>query len=178
LVSATEIHRAILLKPTNWKDIAELIGITAIVASLFFVGLQLKQSQDVVLSELDVAINALDIELTATIGDHADIWFRGNSGAELDGSEQAYYSRLISNVRLRYQSSYRRNMRFDRENVARANVASFAVFLHTNPGAKRNWKSRRDTRRPHFQKLGFDDVGGSFDRAVRADLETLAQPED
>jgi len=38
------------LKPTNWKDIAELIGITAIVASLIFVGLQLKQSQEIAMA--------------------------------------------------------------------------------------------------------------------------------
>lgn len=38
------------MKLANWKDIAELIGITAIVASLVFVGLQLKQSQEIALS--------------------------------------------------------------------------------------------------------------------------------
>ena len=38
------------MKSTNWKDIAELIGIAAIVASLVFVGLQMKQSQDIALS--------------------------------------------------------------------------------------------------------------------------------
>ena len=31
----------------NWKDIAELIGIVAIVASLIFVGLQMQQSQEI-----------------------------------------------------------------------------------------------------------------------------------
>ncbi len=31
----------------NWKDIAELIGIGAIVASLIFVGLQMQQSQEI-----------------------------------------------------------------------------------------------------------------------------------
>ncbi len=31
----------------NWKDIAELIGIAAIVASLIFVGLQMQQSQEI-----------------------------------------------------------------------------------------------------------------------------------
>jgi len=33
----------------HWKDIAELLGITAIVASLIFVGLQLKQSHEIAL---------------------------------------------------------------------------------------------------------------------------------
>ena len=35
---------------TNWKDTAELIGIAAIVASLIFVGLQMKQSQDIAIA--------------------------------------------------------------------------------------------------------------------------------
>ena len=34
----------------NWKDIAELIAVVAIVASLIFVGLQLKQSQEIALA--------------------------------------------------------------------------------------------------------------------------------
>ncbi len=35
------------MKSTNWKDITELFAIAAIVASLIFVGLQLKQSQKI-----------------------------------------------------------------------------------------------------------------------------------
>ena len=38
------------MKSTNWKDNAELIGIAAIVASLIFVGLQMKQSHDIALA--------------------------------------------------------------------------------------------------------------------------------
>lgn len=34
----------------GWKDIAETIGITAIVASLIFVGLQMKQSHEIALA--------------------------------------------------------------------------------------------------------------------------------
>ena len=33
------------MKTSNWKDTLELIGIAAIVASLMFVGLQLRQDQ-------------------------------------------------------------------------------------------------------------------------------------
>ena len=38
------------MKATNWKGIAELVGITAIIGSLVFVGLQLKQSQDIAIA--------------------------------------------------------------------------------------------------------------------------------
>jgi hypothetical protein len=38
------------LKNTNWKDIAELLGIAAIVASLVFVGLQMKQTHEIAIA--------------------------------------------------------------------------------------------------------------------------------
>ena len=40
------------MKETGWKDIVELIGIVAIVASLIFVGLQLKQSHEIASSQI------------------------------------------------------------------------------------------------------------------------------
>jgi len=39
------------LRTENWKDIAELIGIAAIVVSLIFVGFQMKQSHEIALAE-------------------------------------------------------------------------------------------------------------------------------
>ena len=39
------------MKSPNWKDVAELFGIAAIVASLIFVGLQTKQSHEIAFAE-------------------------------------------------------------------------------------------------------------------------------
>ena len=39
------------MKTTDWKHVTELVGITAIVASLIFVGLQLKQSQEIAVGD-------------------------------------------------------------------------------------------------------------------------------
>ena len=39
------------MKHYDWKSIAELVGIAAIVASLVFVGLQLKQSQEIAIAD-------------------------------------------------------------------------------------------------------------------------------
>ena len=39
------------MKDTNWKDIAELVGVAAIVASLIFVGLQMRQSHEIALAD-------------------------------------------------------------------------------------------------------------------------------
>ena len=38
------------MQKTHWKDIAEVVGIAAIVASLVFVGLELRQSQEIAIA--------------------------------------------------------------------------------------------------------------------------------
>ena len=38
------------MKPTNWKTTAEFVGVLAIVLSLVFVGLQLRQSQEIAIA--------------------------------------------------------------------------------------------------------------------------------
>ena len=38
------------MRLSEWKDIAELVGLVAIIASLIFVGLQLKQSQEIAIA--------------------------------------------------------------------------------------------------------------------------------
>ena len=40
------------MKSTNWKDVAEMVGIASIVASLVFVGLEMRQDHIVARSQL------------------------------------------------------------------------------------------------------------------------------
>jgi hypothetical protein len=56
-----------LLKSTNWKDIAELIGIAAIVASLLFVGMQMKQSQDIAIASTGQTRTAIAVDFITTM---------------------------------------------------------------------------------------------------------------
>jgi hypothetical protein len=39
------------MRETDWKDIAEFVGIAAIVASLIFVGLEMRQSQEIAIAD-------------------------------------------------------------------------------------------------------------------------------
>ena len=61
------------MRQLNWKHIAELIGISAIVASLIFVGLQLNQSQVIAVADQyqDRADAALEFYLGRMQSDHA-----------------------------------------------------------------------------------------------------------
>ena len=59
------------MKSPDWKSTAELIGIAAIVASLIFVGLQLKQSQDIALSQASQARTSTTVDIIVNSAENA-----------------------------------------------------------------------------------------------------------
>jgi hypothetical protein len=68
---------------TNWRGLAELLGIVAIVASLVFVGMELRQSRAIAISEGNLANAEIQIERNNAINEHSIVWIRGNSGEPL-----------------------------------------------------------------------------------------------
>ena len=69
------------MKAESWKQIAEAIGVAAIVASLIFVGLQVRQEDDV--ARLELIDRSIDHqrELHKWIAENADLWIRGCAGS-------------------------------------------------------------------------------------------------
>lgn len=65
------------MNSTNWKYLAELIGIWAIVASLIFVGLQMRQESDIAVRESRSDFGESSIELARLLSDHGDVWIKG-----------------------------------------------------------------------------------------------------
>ena len=58
------------MKSGDWKSTAELIGISAIVASLIFVGLQMRQSQEIALSQAHSARSGTVIEQIMSVANN------------------------------------------------------------------------------------------------------------
>ena len=79
----------------DWKRYAELLGLAAVVVSLVFVGLELRQSQDVAEAEMAASNlgNATEIR-NARIA-NAEIWTKGNSNEELTPLEKEIYAQLV-----------------------------------------------------------------------------------
>jgi hypothetical protein len=86
------------MKPINWKEAAELIGIFAILASLIFVALQLRQEEELMQIEMRMAMVANSVSINESIIENADVWVRGNIGEELDPAEEVIHARLVNNV--------------------------------------------------------------------------------
>lgn len=164
------------MKSISWKDIAELIGITAIVASLVFVGLQMRQAQELATAEAVTATFANYLEIRSQINDHTKIWIKGNKGGELTETETLIYRNLVENVGEKEWFNgltYRHLGRSDE-----FAINGLAMFLYQNPGARREWTNQMNEIKKYNQALhpkGSDAVAAEnrwLDRVLSA-LEKL-----
>jgi hypothetical protein len=140
------------MKVNSWKDTAELIGISAILVTLVFVGMQLKQAEAIANNELHSSMLNNWVEANNAISAYADIWVRGNAGEELEPAEAAIYLGQVVNVNNLVYSNVEisRILGLD---YAEQELSDFASFLYENPGAKRVWRDREE-RFKKYRALG------------------------
>lgn len=162
------------MKFNYWKGIAEVIGGAAIVGSLIFVGLQIRQEQAIALSEINLSILASQIELNNSISGYADIWARGNAGETLEESERIIFEGLLANMAFLARTEWRQYGSFNLTRGLQVAIADFALHLYQNPGARQSWSTRGDTAEQNRALLiaGFKS---GFRIAVLADLRKLDQ---
>ncbi len=85
------------MKANNWKDIAELVGIAAIVASLVFVGLQMRQSQDIAIA--DQYQNRADTALEWYVARaESPLLFAATTSRIADNAALGNYSKVIQDA--------------------------------------------------------------------------------
>ena len=127
---------------SNWtsKDIAEIIGITAIVLSLVFVGLQMKQSQEIAIAETyqqEISATYAGGSLAAA---NAEAVAKANRGAEL--SEAEVFA-LREYVRTRWLHAFfsSSHQLFLGGNTG-GPVGNTSMCLCANPGLKKIWKEQ------------------------------------
>lgn len=139
----------------NWKNIAELVGVGAIVASLIFVGLQMRQDQEIAAAQVFADYVATDIAYQATIAEHSEILVKGNSGMQLDEVEQHKLRILMQGAEDRiYQHSVavrRLGLRLGRSERV------FASFLYRNPIARATWVQVGKDMERYVDPLYSDD---------------------
>ena len=166
------------MKSVNWKDAAELVGMAAIVASLVFVGLQMRQTQDIALTESGWNRMLAEIETRRNFKEFPDIWKKGNAGEELKPSEAAVYRTLIRDLNSLEFFKYYNASRLDHEGAANAARWDMAGFLYENPGARREWQLLRDEFRRYREPHQPGEYSDSFEEAIHADLAVLEKTYD
>lgn len=138
------------MKMTDWKDFAELIGFAAIVASLIFVGIELRQSRAIAIGEGNLSNAELHIEGNNAINEHSAVWVRGNSGEVLDEHDAVIFHNLVSNKAIHAFMEYARLGQLEFDEAAGEINAQFSVFLFENPGARKSWVRKDVFLSEHF----------------------------
>ena len=119
------------------NDWMQVIGIFALVASLIFVGLQIRQTKEIALNEAGYSSVSSNVEIHVGQNEYADIWVRGNADEDLTRIEESIYGNLLRDRTNRafFQSNAYRRLGSD----ADIPTSTFIMFLHQNPGARSRW---------------------------------------
>lgn len=124
---------------TDWKSFAELVGIAAIVASLVFVGVQLRQDKQIAYAEAVADLVENSLESRSDINQFAHVLAKGNSGAELDPAESMIIRNIVRSERDRvFLQNWRAKV--IGQSFSNTPELQFAAFLYRNPAARDAWE--------------------------------------
>jgi hypothetical protein len=167
------------MKSSSWKIIVEFVGVSAIVASLLFVGLQMRQAQEIALGDGDLALLSSRIEINSAMNEHARIWVRGNSGEVLSEEERLIFENLVSSENELAFFASLQLLRLGSSDAARTVRHDFAAFLHRNPGARIVWVEDQKNRLNYRRKISPADTNDSpYTNTVLSSLAKLDRARD
>ena len=163
----------------KFNEVAELVGIVALVASLIFVGLEMRQSQKIALAEIEASFVSASVELERLISDNSEVWARGIADEELDDSDAVIFESILVALSNRNWSMQHQMRLVDRGEMADQNVHKFAAFLHRRPGLRRAWAEREANMKADRDLLDpwAASLTSSYLEMIVSDLSVLDQQE-
>ena len=136
------------MKGSVLREWLEIIGIVAVVLSLVFVGIEIRQSGRAAIEESVGSDFGAMIEVEALVVDNADVWLRGCRGEPLDEIEQTQFTRIYHVYEFMYFMRWLRGTM----GVTAANNAltidNMAWNLYRSAGLQREW-DLHGAWRPH-----------------------------
>ena len=163
------------MQKTGWKDIAELLGIAAIVASLTFLGFQIQQDRDVALAQIFADHDDTQIEWARLITENNVIWVKGLESQELSKEESATFFAMAGAYFNKEADRYSRG--FIISSVPPHTVSTrFAHVIHSYPGLERAWRDQDWVRNDEYHDgtsfgLFVDAVNQLLDEIERGHVE-------
>ena len=124
------------------KQVIEIVGIIAVVASLVFVGIELQQSQQELSNNRTLARVDLLNNVRSEISQYSEIWIKGNSGQDLTEAESVIYGNLIDNYWSQVSAVGQTARVLGRDVSTNFGIAEFVRFLSANPGARKYWMTQ------------------------------------
>jgi len=156
----------------NIKSVVEMIGITAVVVSLFFVWKETEQNRILAEATFDLMIAENSLLANQTITEHPDVWMRGCANDSLSAEEMVIFKAMVINKN--DVTFYRvvQSLRLKETGTSQSSWADFVGFLHDNPGARKVWTEREETLNSYRKQLNLQEANTWY-LDIKAQLETL-----
>lgn len=155
------------MKNVTWKDLAELAGIAAIVASLIFVGMQMKQAQMIAIADSYQQQAGTTLAKSELAVMHSEVVAKANRGEALSDAEVFALSQYVE---ARWQHAYFGLMRSEYlERGTTGPIRNFSGLLCDNPGLRELWKRESDGMKAGSGSIAnfAKDVDSAIDRNCR-----------
>jgi len=155
----------------NIRDWLEGIGIVAVVASLIFVGFQIRQERKIALVESFSSRTEFTIEIANLIGSHHDVWTAGLDGKELNSADYAIFEAIAKSVEVYYLYLFARAYQIG-SGSPDSTAQKYAFILYQYPSLRKI--SVASGERVKIRKQAFDQPDHDlWLDAVSAQLEKL-----
>ena len=150
----------------KWREIAEFFGIAAIVGSLIFVGLQMRQAQEIAIADAYSELASSYLARSELVTMHSDLIAKANRGEEFTDAESIALEQFVLSMWQVQVFAASRWKYLGIESGGRAGY--FGTFLCKNNGIIEIWESLTNWVRNQDTSVGIDSVMAVLIRDVDA----------
>ena len=166
------------MRRNHLRDWLEGIGFAAVIASLIFVGFQIRQERDIAMVETMSHRTDFAVELANLIGENREIWAAGLNDEELSAADRAVYGAIAIALEQHFLYRFTRAIQLGGatpEFIAR----KYSFRLYQNPSLRDVWLeggANIKARYQAFDMLQPNDVWrGTIDTQL-AELDSHSFP--
>jgi hypothetical protein len=151
----------------KWRETAELIGIASIVASLVFVGLEVRQSGRAAIESALADTASMMVETESLVLSHPDVWQRGCLNDELEPEEQVVFSRIHHVYTFSRFFEWLRTTDGVGVGSGQLSIDNIAMNIHRYPGFKAEWEAHGQSRQHVHDEAPFQVFRRLVDQRVQ-----------
>ena len=146
------------MRSSTWKSTAELIGMAAIVGSLIFVGLQLRQEQLIAEAANLASRQDTIVEVVRLINENREVWIAGLNGDDLSEVDEVTFTALAETLYRHNETRFRVAGRLSSVESPLSRAKSYTYFVYQHPGLRRKIEEKMELRQIRNRAYGDPDV--------------------
>ena len=164
------------MESAKLNDWMQVFGIFALVASLVFVGLQMKQEQQIAIADTYSSPTESAGTLAGLIGQYPNVWRRGLDGDELSPDDELRFRAMAEAVETHF---FNMMVRFLRLGINDPNIItqSYAYAVYSHAGLRATYETSGNYQASRIaafsSESGIGAGGGAFRSRVDANLSMI-----